>query len=134
MSVFYKVSTKEKKNVFIRTEYIAMIGPAAGKTFFTDEWYRWGSCIIEVQEGEDLPYENEDPYACPFLLEDWEIVDQESDDGCTFEFEFSEEWTEEEKESIEELWDLGNFWDNVEITDVWTDYYGPLEIEQVEQL
>jgi hypothetical protein len=46
--------------------------------------------------------------------------------------QFSEDWTEEEKEYIEQLWDNGDFWDNVEIDDMWTEYYGPLEIELIE--
>ena len=128
----YKVSTAKKKNVFIRTFYTARNGPAVGKVFQTEEWYRWGSCTVEVDEGDDPPTVNEEHYENPFLLEDWMIVDQEQDDGVTFQMQFGDDWTEEEKEYIEQLWDNGDFWDNVEIDDMWTEYYGPLDIEKIE--
>lgn len=125
----YKISTAEKKNVFIRTEYVVNNGIAAGKTFFTSEWYRWGSCVVEVEDDQPAPAASADPYEYPLDLDSYIVEEQESDDGCTFEFDFSDEWTADEIKHIETLWDDGEFWDAVDAEDSWTEYYGPLDVE-----
>jgi len=125
----YKVETVEKKNVFIRTRYtMPDEGPSPVRSFYTEEWYRWGSCIVESDEPIVV---NEDPYNNPFDLDEYDIEDQDADDGCSFVFVFGEEWTEEEKKEIEELWDNGDFYDMVNIEECETQYYGPLEVTEV---
>jgi hypothetical protein len=127
----WRVKTAEKKNVFIRTTYLTPEeGIAAKKTFFMEEWYRWGSCLIRSDEA---PTVAEDPYQSPLSLDDYEIEDQEADDGCSLVFSFPEydNWTEAEKQYIEDLWESGEFYDQ----EFWveeheTQYYGPLDVEQ----
>ena len=125
----YQIETTEKKNVYIRTECtMPGDGPAADKKFFTEEWYRWGSCVVEAEE---RPCASEDPYTTPLRLDEYEIVDQNSDDGCTLDFIYGDDWTAEEKAYVEELWDNGGFYDIVYIGDVETVYYGPIEVTEV---
>ena len=130
----YRIATAEKKNVFIRTECTVLEGIAQGKTFYTEEWYRWGHCTVEVEDDVDPPAAAEDPYQTPLSLDDdmFIVVDQESDDGCSLQFEFGDEWTEEEKDAIGELWNEGDFWDAVQIDDCFTHYYGPLEVTELD--
>ena len=129
----WRVRTAEKKNVFIRTTYhIGEEGVAANKTFFMEEWYRWGSCLIT---SDDKPTESDQPYTIPFCLDEHEVDDQEADDGCSLMFEFPEydAWTDEEKQYIEDLWENGEFYDqDFWVEDSETEYYGPLEVELVD--
>lgn len=132
----WEVKTTEKKCVYQRTHFIVSedSSVAAGKTFYMDEMYRWGRCVVRSDE---KPTQSEDPYAFPFELADYEIDDQEADDGCSLDFEFeeSDEWTEEEKQYIYDLW-AEDGWSGFEENDIYsndcdTEYVGPLEITEV---
>lgn len=131
----WHVATTEKKNVFLQSiMQMPSEGIAAGKTFTMTEWYRWGDVTVE---SEDKPVQAEDPYNQPFCLDDYEVIDQNQDDGVSLDFEFGEDWTEEEISYVEGLWDeggWGTFDENgIWIDDVCTEYYGPLEITEVEE-
>ena len=136
--MLWEIRPEEKKCVYMRTTYYVSDDSeiAAGKKFYMDEMYRWGRCV--VRSDEKPTYNTEDPYGIPFELSDYEIDDQESDDGCSLDFAFDEddEWTEEEKAYIEELWeqDQWSAFDENEIyaDDCDTQYYGPLEITCVD--
>jgi hypothetical protein len=110
---------------------------AAGKKFYMDEMYRWGHCI--VRSDEKPAHHPTDPYGLPFELNDYEIEDQECDDGCSLDFEFEDEdeWTEEERAYIEDLWEEGQwsaFEDNeIYMDDHETQYVGPLEVTCVDE-
>lgn len=131
--MLWEVKTAEKKNVFQRTHFVvpADSDVAAGKTFYMDEWYRWGRCVIR---SDDKPIVDEDHYKYPLDLGDYDVDDQECDDGCSLQFVFEEDdgWTEEEMQFIEELWNQDS-WTAFEeygimSDDCETQYYGPLEI------
>lgn len=133
----YRVKTAEKKNVYITTHYdMPDEGIAAGKSFTMQEMYRWGNCIV-VTENEELNAEDYS-YVEPFVLTDYEILDQDSEDGCSLEFEFGDDWTDEEKQYVEDLFDRDSFSgldDNgIYISDSDTEYYGPIEIELIEKV
>lgn len=132
--MLWEVRPEEKKCVYMRTTYIVPSDSeiAAGKVFYMDEMYRWGRCVVR---SNDKPQQHaDDPYSYPFNLSDYEIEDQESDDGCSLEFVFEDgdEWSEEEKQYIEDLWEedlYSAFEDNgICVDDCDTQYYGPLEI------
>lgn len=132
--MLWEVKTTEKKCVYTRTTYYVPDDSeiAAGKCFYIDEMYRWGSCIIRSDTKPE--HHNDDPYRFSFQLSDYEIEDQESDDGCSLEFVFEEddEWTEEEQQYIESLWDEGS-WSSFEDNEIYadeyvTEYVGPLEV------
>ena len=136
--MLWEIKTVEKKNVFQRTHFRVPDDSdvAAGKTFYMEEWYRWGRCVVQTDE---QPQVAEDPYQLPFELNDYEVEDQECDDGCSlvFSFEDSDEWSEEEKQWIDDLWEQDNwlaFEENgIMSDDCDTEYYGPLEITCVDE-
>jgi hypothetical protein len=126
----YRVETVEKKNVRIRTRYSLLEdGMAPERFFYTEEWYRWGSCLVESDDGP--PVQSEDPYTVPFELDDYITEDQNADDGCTFSFEFDQiNWTEEEQAEIEEMWDNDEFYEKVYVEDNEISYWGPLKVTE----
>lgn len=133
----WEIRPVEKKCVYTRTTYYVPDDSeiAAGKRFFIDEMYRWGRCTIRSDEKPQ--YYEDDPYGFPFELSDYEVEDQESDDGCSLDFVYDEddEWTEEEKQYIEGLWE-DDSWSAFEDNGIYADdcdtkYYGPLEVTEV---
>lgn len=137
--MLWEIKTAEKKCVYQRSHFEVPDESeiAAGKTFYMDEMYRWGRCV--VRSDEKPTQHSEDPYSNPFDLNDYEVEDQECDDGCSLDFEFEEddEWTEEEKQYIYDLWDEDSwsaFEENgIYCSDVDTQYVGPLEVECVDE-
>lgn len=130
--MLWEVRPEEKKNVYTRTTYVVSSDSevAAGKVFYMEEVYRWGRCVI--RSDEKPTYNTEDPYSVPFELSDYEVEDQESDDGCSLDFKFEDDWTDEERAHIEGLWEKDQWYafdDNqIYADDIDTKYYGPLEI------
>ena len=133
--MIYEISTKEKKNVYT-TSYYKMPdeGVAAGKTFRMEEMYRWGKVTIESDEPIT---ESSDPYKFPLEVTGYDVLDQEMDDGCSLYFKFDDTWTDEEKQYIEDIWETecysGFDEKGIWLDEVDTEFYGPLEIEEVKQ-
>lgn len=135
--MLWEIKTAEKKNVFQRTHFVVPDdgNVAAGKTFYMEEWYRWGRCVVRT---DDKPTINEDYYKIPFDLNDYYVEDQECDDGCSLDFAFDEQddWTEEEEQYIRDLWEQDSWMSfeehGIQSDDCDTEYYGPLEIECVD--
>lgn len=132
----YKVKTAEKKNVFTTSTYsMPDEGVAKNKTFYINEIYRWGEATLEV-EGDCVVEAFEDPYNDPFYLDSYNIIDQDFEDGCSLEFKFEEddEWTDEEKAFVEQLFDNDSYtgFDDhgIYCDDFSARFYGPLEIEK----
>lgn len=135
--MLWEVKTAEKKNVFQRTHFIVErdSAVAAGKLFYMEEWYRWGRCVVK---SAFKPEAHENHYNIPFELNDYYVEDQECDDGCSLQFTFEDddEWTEEEKQYILDLWEQDS-WMAFEENGIYTDdcdteYYGPLEVECID--
>lgn len=132
----WEIKTVEKKNVFQRTHFVVPSDGeiAAGKTFYMEEWYRWGRCVVRSDEA---PTAAVDPYKYPLDLGDYDVDDQECDDGCYLEFSFEEddEWTEEERAYIEDLWEEDGWCSfeehGIQSDDCDVEYHGPLEITEV---
>jgi hypothetical protein len=108
---------------------------ADGKKLYIDEWYRWGYVFVTSDE---KPMQASNPYEDPLVLDDYSIEDQSYDDGVALDFVFPEEenWTEEEKAWVESIWEE-DFWSGLEdngiqIDDVYTEFYGPLEITKID--
>ena len=136
--MLWEVKPIEKKCVYMRTTYYVSDDSevAAGKKFYMDEMYRWGRCVVRSDVKPE--HDAEDPYGNPFELSDYEIEDQESDDGCSLDFEFADEdnWTEEEKAYIEDLWEEDS-WSAFDANGIYADdcdtqYVGPLEVACVD--
>lgn len=131
--MLWEIKTAEKKNAFQRTYFDVPAGqPGAGKRFAMDEWYRWGWCTVRTDV--EPKADGDDPHENPLELGDFELEDNNMDDGCSLSFDFpeSENWTEEEIEYIERLWEQDGwlaFEENgIEAGDCDIHYYGPLEV------
>lgn len=130
MTKFYKVSPKWKKSVF---EYQTYKDEEKGISFTTEEMYRWGHCVVKVEEGEELNDIIGDPNDSnnEFEFDHTMVEDQEVDDLCSFFFEnakgiTTEELEEKYEEDFEYLYDTFG-----EPTDFYTIYYGELNVEDV---
>lgn len=130
----YRVKTSEKKNVYTTSTYsMSDEGVAANKVFYIDEMYRWGEALLEV-EGDTVVEASDDPYNDPLYLDSYVIIDQDFQDGCSLEFRFEEddEWTDEEKAFVEQVFENDSYtgFDDHGIfcDDFSARFYGPLEI------
>lgn len=135
--MLWDVRPTEKKSVYTCTTYYmpdeSEVAP--GKVFYMKEMYRWGHCI--VRSDEKPAQHPTDPYSFPFELSEYETEDQESDDGCSLYFEFGDEWTEEERQYVEDLWEEDQ-WSAFEENEIYaddcdTEYVGPLEVTCVDE-
>lgn len=131
----YEVKTVEKKNVYTTSTYsMPDEGIAAGKTFYIYEMYRWGEATLEV-EGDIVLEESSDPYGDPLYLDSYNVIDQNFDDGCSLEFGFEDddEWTDEERVFVEQLFENDSYtgFDDhgISCDDFSAKFYGPLEIK-----
>jgi hypothetical protein len=123
----WKLSNYHKKNV-VETQHWSK----DGKSFTRSEGFRWGKFTREDDEQPDVDLENPDGYEP--LWDDWEM--DMLDDGCWAEFDFPEDFTQEEREEIERLWDEDSYsglegagWYNDE-TDI--TLQGPLLLENTD--
>jgi len=131
MANYYKISPKWKKSIF---EYQTFRNEDNTISFTTEEKYRWGHCIVKVEDGEkleDIIGDVNDPMN-EFEFDSLEVEDQEVDDQCSFYFENPKGITTEElDENYEEGgWDylMNNFG---EPEDFYTMYQGELKVEDV---
>ena len=130
MTNYYRVSPKWKKSVF---EYQTYKDEEKGISFTTEEMYRWGHCVVKVEEGEELNDIIGDPNDSNNEFEfDHNMVDDiEVDDQCSFYFENPRGITTEElDENFEEDgYDyLEKFGDP---EDFYSIYQGELDVEDV---
>ena len=104
--------------------------------------FRWGAFTIETTD--DNPPEGinkENPYGIELYSYDSSNAPNGAEldhmtDGWLGDFEWDDEFTEEEQEKIQELWEEESFegleeagWSNTE-TEAW--FYGPLKITEIE--
>ena len=78
-----------------------------GKSFTYSQGFRWGTFYKESDERPDVDLKNPDgfdPYA-----DDWEL--EMMDDGCWGDYKFGDDWTDEEREAVEEIIDEGSIYD-----------------------
>lgn len=89
----WKVEPTWKKSVVEKAFWVK-----DGKTIINEIGWRWGEFTIET-EGDDPPEIDEDT---DLFAADFEVVDFSTTDGCWEENEFEGEWTDEEREEMEE--------------------------------
>ena len=131
MSKFYKVSPKWKKSIF---EYSKFENEDNTVSFNTEEMYRWGHCIVKVEDGEELadiignPIDSRNEFEFDHTM----VEDQEVDDQCSFYFQNCKGVTEEELDEKYEEDGHDYLMDTYgEPVDFWTIYQGELDIEDV---
>src|SRR5210317_1697853 len=131
MAKYYKISPKWKKSIF---EYSKFENEDNTVSFNTEEMYRWGHCIVKVEDGEELADIIGNPIDSrnEFEFEHTMVEDQEVDDQCSFYFNDVKGMSVEE---LEEKYDedghdylLDTFG---EPQDFYTVYHGELEVKEV---
>jgi len=131
MTKFYKISPKWKKSIF---EYTRYENDDNTISFYTEEMYRWGHCVVKVKDDEELSdiIGDKDDNNNEFEFDSTMVEDQEVDDQCSFYFEntkgitteeLDEKYEEDGHDYIEK-----NYGDP---TGFWTMYYGELNVEDV---
>ena len=130
MTKFYKISPKFKKSIY---EYQTFKDEEKGISCVTEDMYRWGHCILKVENDEELQDiigDKDDAYN-EFEFDHTMVEDQEVDDQCSFYFndvkgmsvEELEEKYEEDFEYLRETFgEPHNFY---------TVYHGELNVEDV---
>jgi hypothetical protein len=96
--------------------------------------YRWGHCIVKIENGDELadvignPIDSRNEFEFDHTM----VEEQEVDDQCSFYFEnakgitteeLDEKWEEDGHDYIEEKYG--------EPTNFWTIYHGELNVEDV---
>jgi|SRR6056300_825960 len=127
---YYKISPKWKKSIF---EYQTYENEDKTISFTTEEMYRWGHCVIKVENYEELLDIIGDPNddRNEFEFDHTQVEDMEVDDQCSFYFENPKGITIDElDEKYEEDYDY--IQDNYEEPlDFYTRYDGTLNVEDV---
>ena len=131
MTKFYRVSPKWKKSIY---EYSKYENDDNTKSFTTEEMYRWGHCVVKVEDGNELadiignPIDSRNEFEFDHTM----VEDQEVDDQCSFYFQNCKGITEEELDEKYEDGGHDYLLDNFgEPTDFWTIYQGELDVEEV---
>lgn len=133
MSKFYKVSPKWKKSIF---EYQVFKDEEKGISCEVEEMYRWGHCVIKVEDDDELEDIIGDPNDAnnEFEFDHSMVEDQEVDDQCSFYFNdvqgMSIEKLEEKYDEEGHDYLLDTFGEPV---DFYTVYQGELEVKEVTQ-
>lgn len=78
-----------------------------GKTIVYEEGWRWGTFYYET-EGDDPPFIEEGDDL--FCIENAELIDWSTDDGCWSDYTF-QGMTEEEEEKLNEYFEENNIYD-----------------------
>jgi hypothetical protein len=123
----YTVSTKEKKNVEERE-----VWAKDDLTIIRITGFRWGSYSIEVEDGEELDIDPENPDGIDMNCCGYDAELISMDDGWYGDVEYPESMSDEERERMDALWeeDYYSAWegDGWIQTDTEAMFYGPLEI------
>ena len=130
MTKFYKISPKFKKSIY---EYQTFKDEEKGVSCVTEDMYRWGHCILKVENDEELQDiigDKDDAYN-EFEFDHTMVEDLEVDDQCSFYFNTVNGVSVEElEEKYEEDYEyLRNTYG--EPVDFYTVYHGELEVKEV---
>jgi hypothetical protein len=130
----YKITTIDKKSIIVTNIY--KTGDASSmrdgdKVITREDTYRWGHAVIEAYK-KDLPKENDDE----IIVSDYNIIENDYDEGVAVYWEYPSDMTDDEKEAIEKAYDenydeglanLGwHYFDNE------TKFLGPCKIEKID--
>ena len=134
----YRITPLEKKSIEVFYELFRQ-NPETGETQWINinETYRWGQAFIAEDMDCNLPHEGQNEAYC--RMEDGEHEGCEFDDSVAVNFEFSDDITESEQDTIkEEYYNGGAGWvydgdHEWEIEDGYVVVYGPYKIEFCEE-
>lgn len=132
MSKVYKVQNEEKKSVY-QTEYYTKEENGERYWIEINQTWRWGTVYITLHEGDE-PLDADNPHGLDLDEYEWEL--DFMDDGCSLDFNYSDNFPDELKEQVEDGWNemgyeaienLGFDFDDTQYV-----IHGPLLIEEVE--
>lgn len=97
----YRITPLEKKSIVQTTTY--KTGDPShmskgDKLVAREETFRWGYAVVEANK-KDLPKDDE------IVVSDYNLIENDYQDGVAVYWEYSENVTDEEKESIEAAYD-----------------------------
>ena len=97
----YKITPLEKKSIIQNTIY--KTGDSShmsegDKLATREDTYRWGYAVVEANK-KDLPKDGE------IIVSDYELIENDYDEGVAVYWEYSDNVTEEEQEAIENAYD-----------------------------
>lgn len=129
----YVLKNVDKKSVY-NTE--TWYNDETDQTFFVEEMFRWGETVLLLDEDELKEIQECISEQIPIVASDYEIEDQNLDDGCAMDFYSDDNENDEDfVAQIEEMWDnkfyegfeeAGFFQEDSEVV-----YHGPCTIEEV---
>ena len=138
--ILYRIKPVDKKSIYAVYDVYKTDEDGNTRGFVVRELYRWGQGFREIDE--------------PIYIEDkCIIVDPqlgwgcELDDGISIDFEFDNEFTDEEKEEIENFWcngdpedpngRIGAAWlydySDWEVEDDYVEIYGPFQVDIIDE-
>jgi hypothetical protein len=103
MSKVYRITPLEKKSVVYHVEMFRENADGSISWVNIDETYRWGQGFIEEDMDCNLPYKDSDLAYCDPSA-GWGA---ELDDSCACWFEYSDDFTDEDKEAFETAYHEG---------------------------
>lgn len=124
-SKLYVLKNLEKKNAY-NTEFWVNDD---GRSFQIEEMFRWGETVLVLTDEEAQEIRDDIAEGHPICATDYQIEDNNLDDGCSLYFQECNDITVEQ---VEELWDndmysafeeAGFVFEDVELI-----YYGPCEL------
>lgn len=135
--ILYRIKPVDKKSIELFYDVYKVLPDGSTVGWSVKELYRWGQGFVEDEM--DLPY-LESKYVCvnPNIGDGCEL-----DDGCSIDFEYDDELTEEEREEIERCYTEGDdegksyqAWlfdgeHDWQIEDEMITIYGPFEVDKL---
>ena len=101
MARLYRITPVDKKSIYAVYDVYKTDDNGETRGFVVRELYRWGVGFRELDE----PVYAEDKWIICNPQLGW---GNDLDDGISIDFEFDGEWTDEEKEDIEDKWANGD--------------------------
>lgn len=101
MAKLYRITPVDKKSIYAVYDVYKTDSEGNTRGFVVRELYRWGQGFRELDE----PVYAEDKWLICNPTVGW---GSELDDGISIDFEYDGEWTDEEKEELENLWCNGD--------------------------
>jgi len=139
MAKLYRIKPLDKKSIYAVYDVYKTDEEGNVRGFVVRELYRWGQGFRELDE----PIHAEDTCIIVNNQLGWGC---ELDDTISIDFEFDGEFTDEEKEEIENLWCEGDSedpdgrmgaawlydWSDWEVEDDYVEIYGPFTVDIVD--
>ncbi len=140
MTKLYRITPVDKKSIYAVYDVYKTDEEGNTRGFVVRELYRWGQGFRELDE----PIHAEDTCIICSPQIGWGA---ELDDGISIDFEFDDDFTDEEKEKIENLWCNGDpddpdgrtnaawlyDYSDWEVEDDYIEIFGPFKVDIIDE-